>query len=91
MMLFGWQARNPMPSSKFIRHRTGLLPLLHVAGEARSGLAYGFASIWVPLCGKKPELVRINAAKNRISARLPIAPAGPESGITASDDRLDGD
>jgi virginiamycin B lyase len=59
-----------------------------VAGEACSGLAYGFGSIWVPLCGNKPELVRINAAKNTISATLPIAPAGPEGGITASDDSV---
>jgi len=59
-----------------------------VPGEACSGLAYGFGSIWVPLCGKKPELVRIDAAKNTISARLPIPPAGPEGGITASEDSV---
>ena len=41
-----------------------------VPGEACSGLAYGFGSIWVPLCGKNPELVRIDAAKNTISATL---------------------
>jgi len=59
-----------------------------VPGEACSGLAYGFGSIWVPLCGKKPELVRIDAAKNTLSATLPIPPAGPEGGITASDDSV---
>src|SRR6267154_2026738 len=40
---------------------------IRVSGEACSGLAYGFGSIWVPLCGK-PKLVRIDAAKNTISA-----------------------
>ena len=50
---------------------------IRVSGEACSGLAYGFGSIWVPLCGTaKP--VRIDAAKNMISARLPIAPAGTQ-------------
>jgi virginiamycin B lyase len=65
-----------------------IVATVRVDGEACSGLAYGFGSIWVPLCGNKPELVRINAAKNTISATLPIAPAGPEGGITASDDSV---
>jgi virginiamycin B lyase len=60
---------------------------IRVSGEACSGLACGFGSIWVPLCGK-PKLVRIDAAKNTISARLPIPPAGPEGGITASEDSV---
>lgn len=59
-----------------------------VSGEACSGLASGFGSIWVPLCGKKAALVQIDAIKNTISATLPIAPAGPEGGITASDDSI---
>src|ERR1700732_1313799 len=59
-----------------------------VPGEACSGLAYGFGSIWVPLCGKKPALVRIDAAKNTISATLPIPPAGPEGGIATSEDSV---
>jgi virginiamycin B lyase len=40
------------------------------------------------VCGKKPELVRIDAAKNAISATLPIPPAGREGGIAASDDSV---
>ncbi len=59
-----------------------------VPGEACSGLAAGFGSIWVPLCGNKPQLVRIDSVTNTISARLPIAPAGPEGGITSSDDSV---
>lgn len=59
-----------------------------VSGEACSGLTSGFGSIWVPVCGKKAELVRIDAAKNTISATIPVAPAGPEGGITASDDSV---
>jgi len=59
-----------------------------VSGEACSGLASGFGSIWVPLCGKKPELLRIDTAKNAISATVPIPPAGSEGGITASEDSV---
>jgi len=65
-----------------------IVAAVHVAGEACSGLASGFGSIWVPLCGKKPSLVRVDAVSNTISAVLPIAPAGPEGGITASRDSV---
>jgi virginiamycin B lyase len=61
---------------------------VRVPGEACSGLSSGFGSIWVPLCGKKPRLVRIDAVKNTITAILPVGPAGPEGGITASDDSV---
>jgi virginiamycin B lyase len=57
-----------------------------VPGEACSGLALGFGSIWAR--GNKPALVRIDAIKNTISATLPIPPAGPEGGITASGDSI---
>jgi virginiamycin B lyase len=65
-----------------------IVAAVRVSGEACSGLASGFGSIWVPLCGKKAALVQIDAIKNTISATLPIAPAGPEGGITASDDSV---
>jgi virginiamycin B lyase len=57
-------------------------------GEACSGLAIGFGGLWVPLCGKKPSLVRIDLVANKISATLPAGPAGPEGGITASGDSI---
>jgi virginiamycin B lyase len=59
-----------------------------VSGEPCSGLASGFGSIWVPLCGKKPELVRIDEATHTIIATLPVPPASSEGGITASDDSV---
>jgi virginiamycin B lyase len=57
-------------------------------GEACSGLAFGFGSIWVPLCAKKPSLARVDAVKNKISAMLPVGPAGPEGGIAVSGDSI---
>ena len=61
---------------------------IRIPGEACSGLASGFGSIWAPICGKQPALVRIDSANDAISAILPIAPAGPERGIAASDDSI---
>jgi virginiamycin B lyase len=52
-----------------------------VHGEACSGLASGFGSIWAPICGRKPVLGRIDAVKNTLAATLPIGPAGPEGGL----------
>ena len=65
-----------------------ILATIKVPGEACSGLASGFGSIWVPLCGKKSSLVRVDATKNLISVTLPIPPAGSEGGITASEDSV---
>jgi virginiamycin B lyase len=59
-----------------------------LTGEACSGLAFGFGSVWVPVCGKKPVLVRVDENTNTISARLAIGPAGPEGGIASSGDSV---
>jgi virginiamycin B lyase len=59
-----------------------------LSGEACSGLAYGFGSIWAPVCGEKPGLARIHVVKNSLLAVLPITPAGPEGGIVASADSI---
>lgn len=59
-----------------------------IPGEACSGLTYGFGSIWAPLCGKKPALVRIDTVTNKVSATLTVQPAGPEGGIDVSEDSV---
>jgi virginiamycin B lyase len=61
---------------------------IKISGEACSGLAFGFGSVWAPICGAKPALVRIDTATNAISATLSVAPAGPEGGIATSDDSV---
>ena len=61
---------------------------VRISDEACSGLAFGFNSVWVPICGSKPALIRIDAMKNTISAVLPITPAGEEGGVAASDDSV---
>ena len=65
-----------------------ILARVRISGEACSGLAFGFGSVWIPICGNKPALVRIDVTKNAISATLPIAPAGSEGGVAASDDSV---
>jgi virginiamycin B lyase len=56
--------------------------------EACSGTAFGFGSIWVPLCGKRPSLARVDVVTNRITNVLPVGPGDREEGITASSDSI---
>jgi hypothetical protein len=61
---------------------------IRLSGEACSGLAFGFGSLWVPVCGKTPTLARVDATTNEISAVLPFGTAGAEGGIAASSDSV---
>ncbi len=62
--------------------------VIPVPGDPCAGLAFGFGSLWVPLCGQPNSIARVDASANRISAILPIGPAGPEGGIAASTDSV---
>ncbi len=84
-----WVASTKPYSLQRIDPRTNrIMAKVRLPGEACSGLASGFGSIWVPLCGKEAALVRVDVLTNTISATLPIPPAGPEGGITASADSV---
>lgn len=56
-------------------------------GEACAGLAMGFGSLWVPLCGGAPRTARIDLASGKIAAILPFGPP-EEGGIAASHDSI---
>ncbi len=57
-------------------------------GEACSGLAFGFSSLWIPVCGKKPTLIRVDAEKNAVIATLPEPAIEAEGGIATSTDSV---
>jgi virginiamycin B lyase len=84
-----WVASTKPYSLQRIDPRTNrIVARVSLSGEACSGLAFGFGSVWVPLCGEKPALARVDVQTNTISATLPIPPAGPEGGITVSADSV---
>jgi len=84
-----WVATTKPSAVRRIDPKTNrVVATVHVSGEACSGLAAGFGSIWVPVCGKKAGLVRVDVATNAIRSKLRLAPAGPEGGIAASDDSV---
>jgi len=56
-------------------------------GKPCAGIAFGFSSVWVPMCDKHDagtSLVRIDAASNKVQRVLSIPPANTEGGITTS-------
>src|SRR5262244_643118 len=59
-----------------------IVATIALSGEACSGQVSAFGSVWVPICGKDPALVRINSAANEISATLPVGPVDAEESIT---------
>ncbi len=83
------EARSFWNLSRFVaKIRRGLAARITLPGEPCSGLANGFGSIWVPLCGTHPSLARVDPVTNSIAAVLPIGPALSEGGITASNDSV---
>jgi virginiamycin B lyase len=66
-------------------HEVAVVPM---PGDPCAGLAFGFGSLWVPLCGKPASMARVDTRTNQISAILPLGPAGDEGGIAASGDSV---
>jgi virginiamycin B lyase len=61
---------------------------IHFPAAPCSGLAFGFGSLWVPLCGKPSSLARVDPLSNKITAILHVGPADSEGGIAASEDSI---
>jgi streptogramin lyase len=65
-----------------------LVATVELAGEPCAGLALGFGSVWVPLCGKPSTLAKVDGTRNVLSAVLQAGPAAREGGITTSTDSV---
>jgi virginiamycin B lyase len=62
-----------------------------LAGEPCAGLAVGFDSVWVPLCGEggaSATLAKVDAARNVVTAVFQSGPAAAEGGVTTSADSV---
>lgn len=55
-------------------------------GEPCAGLATGFGSLWVPLCGETPTLTKVDLKSNELISVFNIGPAAAEGGVTTSPD-----
>ena len=56
---------------------------ISIPGEPCAGLAAGFGSLWVPMCGATQSIARIDLRTHRIVATIPMGPA-EEGGIAVS-------
>jgi streptogramin lyase len=59
---------------------------VNLRGAPCAGLATGFGSLWIPLCGKTKMLAKVNLNSNELAPLIKIGPAAPEGGITTSPD-----
>jgi virginiamycin B lyase len=57
-------------------------------GEPCAGLATGFGSLWVPLCGRTQMLAKVDLKANKLLNVFKIGPAAAEGGVTASPDSV---
>jgi virginiamycin B lyase len=91
-----WVSNGPKNTVHRIDVKTNEQVAIEVGKRPCSGLAAGFGSVWVPLCGDrpnvengaKPALVRLDAKTNRLIATIPIGVANSEGGIVASPDAV---
>lgn len=57
-------------------------------GEPCAGLATGFGSLWIPLCGRTQMLAKVDLLSNKLLSVFNIGPAAAEGGVTASPDSV---
>lgn len=83
-----WVTNGPLNTVHRLNPKTNQVEASITTGKKPcSGLAAGFGSIWVPVCGDK-QLARIDTATNQIAATLPVGPAESEGGIATSPDAV---
>jgi virginiamycin B lyase len=84
-----WVANDQFKAVQRINPKTNkVVAKIDFPAEPCSGLAVGFGSLWVPLCGEPAALARVDLKTNLITATLPFGPADSEGGITASSDSI---
>jgi YVTN family beta-propeller protein len=83
-----WVANGPKNTIHRLDPATNtVLAAVEVGKRPCSGLAAGFGSIWVPICGDK-TLARVDAKTNQLTTTIPLGPANSEGGIVASPDAI---
>ena len=61
---------------------------VNLPGEPCAGLAIGFGSLWIPLCGPSQRLAKVDLESNSLVNVFPVGPAAAEGGVTASPDSI---
>jgi hypothetical protein len=91
-----WVSNGPKNTIHRIDVKTNEQVAIEVGKRPCSGLAAGFGSVWVPLCGDrpgtengaKPALARVDAKTKTVVATISTGVANSEGGIVASPDAI---
>jgi len=83
-----WVSNKPKGTiSKLDAKTNTVTATVEVGKQPCSGIAYGFGSLWAPLCGDK-AVARVDEKTNTVVATIPVGPANSEGGITTSKDAV---
>lgn len=89
-----WVSNGPKNTVHRIDAKTNqVVAVVEVGPRPCSGLAAGFGSLWVPLCGERGTgkgkgLARVDLKTNKVVATIPVGPADSEGGVTVSKDSV---
>ncbi len=92
-----WVSNGPRNTIHRLDPKTNeVVAAIEVGKRPCSGLAAGFGSVWVPLCGDRPQvenpakpaLARVDAKTNQVVATIAAGPANSEGGIAASPEAI---
>jgi streptogramin lyase len=91
-----WVSNGPKNTVHRIDVKTNEQVAIDAGRRPCSGLAAGFGSVWVPLCGDrpgtengaKPAVARIDMKTKTVVATIPVGVANSEGGIAASTDAV---
>jgi virginiamycin B lyase len=85
-----WVSNGPKNTVHRLDPKTNqVVAAIEVGKRPCSGLAAGFGSVWVPVCGDRPQtengarpaLVRIDIKTNQVIASIGVGPANSEGGL----------
>lgn len=65
-----------------------LVASVSLPGEPCAGLASGFGSLWVPLCGDHPAIAKVDLHSNNLVSVIKLDAVTAEGGVTASADSV---
>ena len=83
-----WVSNGPKNTIHKLDPKTNtVVAAVEVGKRPCSGLAEGFGSVWVPLCGDM-AVGRVDLATNKLVATIPVGPANSEGGIVTSPDAV---
>ncbi|MCC6538576.1 MAG: hypothetical protein IT162_13555 [Bryobacterales bacterium] len=83
-----WVSNKPKGTiSKLDAKTNTVTATVDVGKQPCSGIAYGFGSLWAPLCGGQ-AVARVDAKTARLVATIPAPPANSEGGIACSKDAV---